>query len=61
MKRTVLNRLVVLAILFLQLSVQASDYRKIQISEDIELIQLSEKAYVHVSVTEMAGFGNVSC
>ena len=33
---------------------------KIQISNDIELIQLSEKAYVHVSVSEIAGFGKVS-
>jgi metallo-beta-lactamase class B len=36
------------------------DYPKIRISEDIELIQLSEKAYVHVSVSEIDGFGKVS-
>ena len=44
---------------FLHLSVHAFDNR-IQISDDIELIQLSEKAYVHVSVSEIQGFGNVS-
>jgi metallo-beta-lactamase class B len=36
------------------------DYPKIWISEDVELIQLSEKAYVHVSVSEIDGFGKVS-
>ena len=33
---------------------------KIKVSEDIELIPLSPKAYVHVSVAEMTGFGKVS-
>jgi len=61
MKRVVLNQLVITAItVFLQLPVHASNYRKIQISDDIELIQLSEKAYVHVSISEIAGFGKVS-
>ncbi|MDR0565484.1 MAG: subclass B1 metallo-beta-lactamase [Prevotellaceae bacterium] len=36
------------------------DYPQIRISEDVELIQLSEKAYVHVSVSEIEGFGKVS-
>ena len=61
MKRVILNCLAIAAILFMQLSVHASDYRKIQISDDIELIQLSDKAYVHVSISEMEGFGKVSC
>jgi metallo-beta-lactamase class B len=61
MKRIVLNCLVITAIaVFLQLSACASDYRKIHISDDIELIQLSEKVYVHVSISEIAGFGKVS-
>jgi metallo-beta-lactamase class B len=47
-------------LLFLYCSVYASDYRTIKISDDIELIQLSEKAYVHVSVSEIEGFGKVS-
>jgi metallo-beta-lactamase class B len=37
-----------------------SDYSEIRISEDVELIKLSEKAYVHVSVTDIGGFGKVS-
>lgn len=34
--------------------------RKIKVSDDIELMQLSEKAYVHVSVAEIEGFGKVA-
>jgi metallo-beta-lactamase class B len=37
-----------------------SGYPGIRISEDIELIKLSEKAYVHISVSEIDGFGKVS-
>lgn len=33
---------------------------KIQVSDDIHLLQLSPKAYVHVSVSEIKGFGKVS-
>ncbi len=33
---------------------------KIRVSDDIELIRLSPKAYVHVSVCEIKGFGKVS-
>ncbi|MDR2915144.1 MAG: subclass B1 metallo-beta-lactamase [Tannerella sp.] len=33
---------------------------KIKVSDDIELIQLSPKAYVHMSVSEIQGFGKVS-
>jgi len=32
----------------------------IKVSEDIELIPLSPKAYIHVSVSEIKGFGKVS-
>jgi len=64
MKKVIINHFVIAAIAlsvsFLQFSVHASDYRKIRISDDIELIQLSEKAYVHVSISEIAGFGKVS-
>jgi metallo-beta-lactamase class B len=45
----------------MQFSVWAqSDYQQFRISNDMELIKLSEKAYVHVSVSEMKGFGKVS-
>jgi len=44
----------------MQISTNASDFKTIRISDDIELIKLSEKAYVHVSVSEIAGFGMVS-
>ncbi|GHV17657.1 beta-lactamase [Bacteroidia bacterium] len=50
-----------LFILLIQLPLRAqSDYPKIRISEDVELIKLSEKAYVHVSASEIDGFGKVS-
>lgn len=32
----------------------------IKISDDIKILKLSEKAYVHISVTEIPPFGNVS-
>ena len=37
-----------------------STYKKIQVSKDIELIQLSDNAYVHVSYAEMGRFGRVA-
>ncbi|MDR2982957.1 MAG: subclass B1 metallo-beta-lactamase [Puniceicoccales bacterium] len=37
-----------------------ADYQRIKVSDDIEVIKLSEKAYVHVSVSEMEGFGKVA-
>lgn len=37
-----------------------SNYKMIKISDDIELIKLSEKAYVHVSVADIGSFGKVS-
>jgi metallo-beta-lactamase class B len=59
-----INHLVIIAIAvsvaFLQHPVYAFDHRKIRVSDDIELIRLSENAYIHVSVSEMAGFGKVS-
>ncbi|MDR1102413.1 MAG: subclass B1 metallo-beta-lactamase [Tannerella sp.] len=36
-----------------------SGYRRIHIADDLELIRLSEKAYVHVSYMEMQSFGKV--
>lgn len=35
-------------------------YPKIAVSNDIELIRLSENAWIHVSVSEIPGYGNVS-
>ena len=64
MKRVAINHLfisvVTISFSFLQVSVHAYNYRKIQISDDMEMIQLSEKVYVHVSISEIAGFGKVS-
>lgn len=37
-----------------------TNQKRIKVSDDIELIKLSEKAYVHVSVTEIGSFGLVS-
>lgn len=36
------------------------DYKRIKVSDDIELIKISEKAYVHVSVADIGNFGKVS-
>lgn len=36
------------------------DYKHIRVSEDIELIQLSENAFVHVSYSELPGYGRIS-
>ena len=60
MKNHLIITVITVFLSVLQFSVRASDYRKIQISDDIELFQLSEKAYVHVSISEIAGFGKVS-
>lgn len=50
---------VLLIVLFLSgFSIKAET--KINISDDIELIKLSENAYVHVSVSEIPPFGKVS-
>ncbi|HQH66615.1 MAG TPA: subclass B1 metallo-beta-lactamase [Clostridia bacterium] len=46
--------------LFLLFQLSGFAQTKIKVSDDIELIQLSPKAYVHVSVSEMKGFGKVS-
>lgn len=52
-------------VLFLLLSCTIAQarhpFRTIRISGDIELIRLSDKAYVHVSVTEIPPYGKVSC
>ena len=36
------------------------DYTRILVTKDIELIQLSENAFVHVSEADIQGFGRVS-
>lgn len=38
----------------------AQDYRKIRISDDVELVKVSDNAYVHVSYTDIPGSGRVS-
>jgi len=37
-----------------------SVHQRIQVSDDIELIRLSDNAYIHVSVSEIPGYGKVS-
>ncbi|MDU1889674.1 MAG: subclass B1 metallo-beta-lactamase [Dysgonomonas sp.] len=39
---------------------QQVSYKRIRVSDDIELIKLSQNAYVHVSVTEIGSFGKVA-
>jgi metallo-beta-lactamase class B len=58
-----IKRIKILTILFIlfQLAGNAqSATGKIKVSDNIELTMLSPKAYLHVSVTEMIGFGKVS-
>lgn len=50
---------IILLLPYLPLSAQGN-YPLIKISDDIELLKLSEKAYVHTSRSEMKGFGMVS-
>lgn len=53
--------LLALVMVALQLSVVAQpNYGRLLVAEDIELIQLSNRAYVHVSTVEMPTFGKVS-
>lgn len=35
------------------------DYQKHKVSDDIELLKISDNVYIHVSVAEIGGFGNV--
>jgi metallo-beta-lactamase class B len=49
-----------LLLLSFQFAGYAQTTNKINLSDDITLIKLSEHAYVHVSVSEFQGFGKVS-
>jgi metallo-beta-lactamase class B len=50
----------VVFILFQLAGYTQSATNKIAVSDDIELVRLSPKAYLHISVSEMKGFGKVS-
>lgn len=53
--------LIIVFVFLFQLSgFTRSNYKRIKISDDIELVKLSEKAYVHVSVADIRSFGKVS-
>jgi metallo-beta-lactamase class B len=52
--------LTALLMLFQLAGYAQSATNKIKVSNDIELIQFSPKAYLHVSISEMKGFGKVS-
>jgi metallo-beta-lactamase class B len=52
--------LIALFLLFQLIGYAQQTAGRIKVSEDIELIPLSSKAYVHVSISEMKGFGKVS-
>jgi len=52
--------IVVIAVLFYYCGLSQSGYRRIKISNDIELIKLSEHAYVHVSYAEIPPYGRVA-
>ena len=53
--------ILLLGISFVFIACEKKDeIKRIQISEDIELIKLSEKAYVHISIMEVPPWGKVS-
>ncbi len=56
MKQTLLA----LIVLFQFMGCSQPEATNIKVSDDIELIRVSPKAYVHVSVSEIPGFGKVS-
>ncbi|MBN2275835.1 MAG: subclass B1 metallo-beta-lactamase [Bacteroidales bacterium] len=56
--RTILTAIYIFLIAFTAFS--QADPAKIKVSEDIELIKISENAYVHVSYYDMPGYGRSS-
>jgi metallo-beta-lactamase class B len=45
--------------LIINIGFSQNEYTKIKISEDIELIKLSEDIYVHISYADMPGYGRI--
>ncbi|MFA5327030.1 MAG: subclass B1 metallo-beta-lactamase [Prolixibacteraceae bacterium] len=52
--------IVLFAILLVLNGYAQPDLKRIQVSDDLELVQLSPNAWVHVSQSEISGFGRVS-
>jgi metallo-beta-lactamase class B len=52
--------IVIIAVLIQYYGFSQSDFQRIKISDDIELIKLSEHAYVHVSYAEIPPYGRVA-
>lgn len=52
--------LVLLAVCLSHYGVFAQVYQRIRVSDDIELVKLSDNAYVHVSYADMGRFGRVA-
>ena len=61
-KNVIMKKLiiVIIAVLVHYYGFSQSGYQRIKISNDIELIKLSENAYVHVSYAEIPPFGRVA-
>ncbi len=55
-----INVLIAVFLLFQLAGYAQPATNKIKVSDDIELVRLSPKAYIHISVSEMQGFGKVS-
>ncbi|HLO58928.1 MAG TPA: subclass B1 metallo-beta-lactamase [Bacteroidales bacterium] len=51
------RQLICLVTVLFLVQTQAQDYQKIKISTDIELIKISENAYVHVTFGSLQGYG----
>jgi len=52
--------IVIIAVLIQYYGFSQSGYQRIKVSDDIELIKLSEHAYVHVSYAEIPPYGRVA-
>ncbi len=60
MKNDMKPFLILLITWFISLSGTTQEYETIKVSGDIELIKISENAYVHVSYSELPEFGRFS-
>ena len=62
MKKIVnVSLIVVFAILFTFTAYSQSDFKKIMINNDLEIVQLTPNVFQHISYFEFTGFGRVAC
>lgn len=59
-QRTTKQFIVSILLLAFSITSYSQEYKRIKVSKDIELVQLSKNVYVHISVTKLGKFGMVS-